>query len=36
MNSPEMTAPEFYLTPMIEANIDYLVLGCTPFILSRK
>jgi glutamate racemase len=32
MNSPEMTKLlHSYLTPMIEANIDYLVLGCSHF-----
>jgi len=32
INSPEMTQLlHSYLTPMIEANIDYLVLGCSHF-----
>jgi glutamate racemase len=38
MNSPEMTALLFsYLTPMIAANIDYLVLGCShyPYLIPQ-
>ncbi|SHL36041.1 glutamate racemase [Flavobacterium xanthum] len=32
INSPEMTQLlQSYLTPMIEANMDYLVLGCSHF-----
>lgn len=32
MHSPEMTSLlKTYLTPMIEANIDYLVLGCSHY-----
>ncbi|MEM6515355.1 MAG: glutamate racemase [Bacteroidota bacterium] len=32
VNSPQMKALlEIYLAPMIEANIDYLVLGCTHY-----
>ena len=38
MNSPEMTQLlHSYLTPMIEANIDYLVLGCShyPYLIPQ-
>jgi len=38
MNSPEMTKLlNSYLTPMIEANIDYLVLGCShyPYLMPQ-
>lgn len=38
MNSPEMTdLLQKYLTPMIEQNIDYLVLGCThyPYLIPQ-
>lgn len=38
INSPEMTnLLETYLKPMIEANIDYLVLGCThyPYLIPQ-
>nr|WP_294933928.1 glutamate racemase [uncultured Flavobacterium sp.] len=38
INSPEMTGLlESYLKPMIEANIDYLVLGCThyPYLIPQ-
>ena len=38
INSPEMTALlQSYLTPMIEANIDYLVLGCShyPYLIPQ-
>jgi glutamate racemase len=38
MNSPEMTKLlNSYLTPMIEANIDYLVLGCShyPYLIPQ-
>lgn len=38
MNSPEMTKLlEEYLTPMIDQNIDYLVLGCThyPYLIPQ-
>lgn len=38
MNSPEMTELlQKYLTPMIEQNIDYLVLGCThyPYLIPQ-
>jgi glutamate racemase len=38
INSPEMTKLLYsYLTPMIEANIDYLVLGCShyPFLIPQ-
>ncbi|MCV9928502.1 glutamate racemase [Flavobacterium sp. LS1R49] len=38
LNSPEMTRLlESYLTPMIEANIDYLVLGCShyPYLIPQ-
>jgi glutamate racemase len=36
MNSPEMTKLSSYLTPMIEANIDYLVLGCSHYPYSSR
>ena len=38
INSPEMTnLLQSYLTPMIEANIDYLVLGCShyPYLIPQ-
>ncbi|WP_026730682.1 glutamate racemase [Flavobacterium denitrificans] len=38
LNSPEMTALlESYLKPMIDANIDYLVLGCShyPYLIPQ-
>jgi len=38
INSPEMTQLlQSYLTPMIEANIDYLVLGCShyPYLIPQ-
>lgn len=38
MNSPEMTQLlHSYLTPMIDANIDYLVLGCShyPYLIPQ-
>jgi len=38
INSPEMTELlQSYLTPMIEANIDYLVLGCShyPYLIPQ-
>ncbi|MFV8325096.1 glutamate racemase [Flavobacterium sp. ZS1P14] len=38
INSPEMTKLLYsYLTPMIEANIDYLVLGCShyPYLIPQ-
>jgi glutamate racemase len=38
INSPEMTRLlHIYLTPMIEANIDYLVLGCShyPYLIPQ-
>lgn len=38
INSPEMTQLLYsYLTPMIEANIDYLVLGCShyPYLIPQ-
>lgn len=38
MNTPEMTKLlHAYLTPMIEANIDYLVLGCShyPYLIPQ-
>lgn len=38
INSPEMTKLlQSYLTPMIEANIDYLVLGCShyPYLIPQ-
>jgi glutamate racemase len=38
INSPEMTQLlHSYLTPMIEANIDYLVLGCShyPYLIPK-
>jgi glutamate racemase len=38
MNSPEMTdLLQKYITPMIEQNIDYLVLGCThyPYLIPQ-
>jgi glutamate racemase len=38
INSPEMTELLIsYLTPMIEANIDYLVLGCShyPYLIPQ-
>lgn len=38
LNSPEMTQLlETYLQPMIEANIDYLVLGCShyPYLIPQ-
>lgn len=38
INDPQMTTLlESYLTPMIEANIDYLVLGCThyPYLIPQ-
>ena len=38
LNSPEMTQLlESYLQPMIEANIDYLVLGCShyPYLIPQ-
>ena len=38
MNSPEMRdLLKKYLTPMIEQNIDYLVLGCThyPYLIPQ-
>lgn len=38
MNSPEMTKLlKEYLTPMINQNIDYLVLGCThyPYLIPQ-
>lgn len=38
INSPEMTQLlQSYLKPMIEANIDYLVLGCShyPYLISQ-
>lgn len=38
INSPEMTTLlKAYLTPMIEANIDYLVLGCShyPYLIPQ-
>jgi glutamate racemase len=38
LNSPEMTRLlESYLHPMIEANIDYLVLGCShyPYLIPQ-
>lgn len=38
LNSPEMTSLlESYLQPMIEANIDYLVLGCShyPYLIPQ-
>ena len=38
INSPEMTELlHSYLTPMIDANIDYLVLGCShyPYLIPQ-
>lgn len=38
INSPEMTQLlQSYLTPMIEANVDYLVLGCShyPYLIPQ-